>query len=318
MTQYQSNLTQPGGAVSTTSTAANPLPTQRATNIASPLVTIFALPKPFGGKTDWIQRNAINSWARLHPGVEVLLIGDDAGIAETANELGVRHAGGVETNEHGTPLVNSAFEIAQRETNTPFLAYCNCDVILLKDFVRAIELLAINPIDQFVAFGQRTDLQVDRAICFDQLLHIERLMEDCKQRGVLSSLVCKEYFVFNRELYNDVPPFAIGRGNWDNWMIHSAKSRGIPVVQVSKLVKAIHQAHDYSHTSAGRFHCYISGDEARENYRLAGGRNLISGSTANWRLSPKGLRRELPLLINPAFWSDIPRYLRLLLSMLVR
>lgn len=317
MTQHPSNLTQDAGFTATASTNAQPAPTVQ--DIAGPLVTIFALPKPFGSKTDLIQRNAINSWARLRPEVEVLLIGDEAGIAETARELGVRHADGVETNEHGTPLVSSAFEIAGRETNSPYLAYCNCDVILLKDFVRAIELLAMNQtFEQFVAFGQRTDLRVERAICFDSLLQIERLMKNCKQQGVLSSNVCKEYFVFNRELYNDVPPFAIGRGNWDNWMIHSAKSLDIPVVKVSKIVKAIHQAHDYSHTTAGRFNCYVSGNEARENRRLAGGRHLISGSTATWRLSGNGLRRERPILLNPGFWTEIPRFLRLMLSMMTR
>jgi len=283
----------------------------------SPLITIFALPKPFGRETDLIQRNAINSWARLRPNVEVLLIGDEDGIADTAKELGVRHAGGIKFNEHGTPLVNSAFEIAHRETRSPFLAYCNCDVILLKDFVRSIELLADNPtFSKFVAFGQRTDLKVENEIDFDQLHQIESLLDRTRRLGKLSSNVCKEYFVFNRELYNDVPAFAIGRGNWDNWMIHSAKHHNIPVVKLSKMVSAIHQAHDYSHASASRYSCYVSGDEASENLRLAGGRHLVSGSTANWRLTQTGLKRERPLLLNPSFWSDIPRFSRLMFSLL--
>jgi hypothetical protein len=285
---------------------------------STPLITIFALPKPFGHDTDLIQRNAINSWVRLQPEVDVLLIGDEVGIAETAIELGVRHAGGIEFNEQGTPLVSSAFEIAHRNSNSPFLAYCNCDVILMKDFARTVELLAQTPkFAQFIAFGQRTDLKVDRNIDFDQLLQIERLLEECKKNGVRSSNVCKEYFVFNRELYQDVPPFAIGRGNWDNWMIHSAKTNRIPVVKVSELVTAIHQSHDYSHTSAGRFKCYVSGKEAEENRRLAGGRHFVSGSTADWRLTHMGLKRERPLLINPGFWADVPRFIRLLLNLMV-
>ncbi len=149
------------------------------------------------------------------------------------------------------------------------------------------------------------------------LIQIERLLENCKTRGRLSSNVCKEYFVFNRDLYPDLPPFAIGRGNWDNWMIHSAKQNQLPVVNISDLVTAIHQAHDYSHTGFGRFKCYVSGVEAKENKRLARGRHLISGSTATWRLAESGLRRERPLLINPEFWTDIPRFMRLMLNMMV-
>ncbi len=139
----------------------------RQTEVA-PTITIFAMPKPFGRDTDLIQRNAIKSWLKLEPKVDVLLIGDEAGIAETAEQLGARHAGGIEFNQQGTPLVSSAFEIARRETVSPYLCYCNSDVILLNDFVRAIELLAAEKaFEQFVAFGQRTDLQVDQEINFD-------------------------------------------------------------------------------------------------------------------------------------------------------
>jgi hypothetical protein len=245
------------------------------------------------------------------------LIGDEDGIEAAAADLGVRHAGGIEFNEHGTPLVSSAFEIAHRETNSPFLAYCNCDVILMKDFQRAVELLANDStLDQFVAFGQRTDLKIEREIDFDQLLQIEELLGNAQKHGKLSSNVCKEYFIFNRDLYTNVPKFAIGRGNWDNWMIHSAKEKEIPVVKLSKMVSAIHQAHDYSHASASRFSCYVSGAEASENLRLAGGRHLVSGSTANWRLTQTGLKREKPLLLNPSFWNDIPRFTRLMFNLL--
>lgn len=285
-------------------------------SLGQPLVTIFSLPKPFGRDTDLIQRNAINSWKQLCPEVDVLLIGDENGIAETAKELDVRHAGGIDFNQHGTPLLSSAFEIAHRQSKAPFLAYCNCDVILMKDFPRAIERLAQDRLlNQFVAFGQRVDLKIDQPVDFEQRTQVDALQDDCRQRGTRCSNVCKEYFVFNRELYREVPPFAVGRGNWDNWMIHSAKLRQVPVVKVSELVTAIHQSHDYSHTSAGRFQCYVSGEEAEENRRLAGGRHIISGSTANWRMTPAGLKRERPLLINAGFWSDVPRFARLLLNL---
>jgi hypothetical protein len=91
----------------------------------------------------------------------------------------------------------------------------------------------------------------------------------------------------------------------------------VPVVSVSEWVTAIHQAHDYSHAGIGRFKCYVSGAEAKENKRLAEGSHLISGSTATWRLAGTGLRREKPLLINPVFWADIPRFVRLVMNMMV-
>ena len=286
---------------------------------ATPLITIFAIPKPFDTSTDQIQRNAINSWSRLGPNVDVLLIGDETGIAETAAELQVGHVGGLEINQHGTPLVSSAFEIAHRETRSPFLVYCNCDVILMPDFIDAIKLLALDQSHpRLVAFGRRTDLKVETEIDFDQPQQIQQLLRDCDRNGVAASNACKEYFIFNRQLYSNVPDFAVGRGNWDNWIIHFAKQQNIPAISLSDTVRVIHQEHNYAHTGSSRFQCYVSGEEARENLRLAGGRHLISGSTPSWRLTPTGLVRENGFLLSQNFWSDIPRFARLMLNLLWR
>ena len=284
-----------------------------------PKITIFALPKPFGEKTDLIQRNAIQSWACLKPDVDVLLLGDEPGIKETAQELGVRHASGLRCNDHGTPLLDSAFQLAHQESTTNYLAYCNCDVILTKDFCESIHQLDNEAhFCQFIAFGQRTDLNVDRAIDFEQSIQVERLLDECQRKGVRSSNACKEYFIFNRQLYQDIPPFAVGRGNWDNWMIHSAKQNNVPVINLSNTVTAIHQSHDYSHASLNRWGCYVSGAEAKENRRLGGGSHIISGSTANWKMTRDGLKKELPKLISPSFWADAPRFARLVFDLLVR
>ncbi|MFN2215709.1 MAG: glycosyl transferase family 2, partial [Anaerolineales bacterium] len=65
-------------------------------------LTIFSAPKPF---TDphiaTIQRNAIHSWCMLGDQVEVILVGDEEGMAETARELGVKHLSGVACNDQG-------------------------------------------------------------------------------------------------------------------------------------------------------------------------------------------------------------------------
>ena len=101
-------------------------------------------------------------------------------------------------------------------------------------------------------------------------------------------------------------------------MIHFAKRQAIPVISLSDRVRVIHQQHDYAHTGSSRFRCYVSGEEARENLRLAGGRHLISGSTPSWRLTPAGIVRENGFLLSRGFWSDIPRFARLMLNLLWR
>ena len=278
-------------------------------------ITIFALPKPFSAATDTIQRNAIESWRRLAPQIDVLLIGDEAGIEATANELGVHHAGNVQRNESGTPLISSAFEIARQHSDSPILVYCNADVILLQDFVDAISGLQNSELDSFLAIGRRTDLQLDRKIDFDSEADIEKLMQQSVVDGEPASIVCKEYFAFPRDAYSEVPDFAVGRGNWDNWMVANAKSRQIPVVNLSQVVNVIHQSHDYAHIATTRMQCYVNGVEARENQRLAGGRHLISGSTSTHRMTPDH-KVERAMLPSGEFFRDLPRFGKLMLNLL--
>ena len=83
------------------------------------LLTIFTAPKPF---TDphirTIQRNAICSWMQLD-GAEVLLVGGEPGLAETAAEFGLPHLPDVRRNAWGTPLVSSIFDLARRRSAAP-------------------------------------------------------------------------------------------------------------------------------------------------------------------------------------------------------
>ena len=67
-----------------------------------PKITLVTTGKAFAGHSGMIQRNALASWTRLHADVEVILLGDDAGAAEVARELGLRHEPRVERNRFGS------------------------------------------------------------------------------------------------------------------------------------------------------------------------------------------------------------------------
>ena len=88
-----------------------------------PFLTIFTAPKPFiDPHISIIQKNAIHSWQNIGKDVDVLLIGDEEGMAEAAFDLGVRHLPDVECNQMGTPLVSSIFDLARVNTPAPVLA----------------------------------------------------------------------------------------------------------------------------------------------------------------------------------------------------
>src|SRR5512138_1297288 len=70
-------------------------------------LTIFSAPKPFvDPHVTVIQRNAVQAWSRLED-VDVILIGDEPGIPETAREFSVKNVPEVKRDEKGVPLVSS-------------------------------------------------------------------------------------------------------------------------------------------------------------------------------------------------------------------
>ena len=77
------------------------------------MLTIFTIPKSFQDNINVIQRNAIKSWLKLYPKCEVILFGDDEGVAEVAREFNVLHIPEIEKTEKGTPLLSSAIDSAQ-------------------------------------------------------------------------------------------------------------------------------------------------------------------------------------------------------------
>ena len=210
------------------------------------MITLFAVPKAFAGEAADLQRNALASWTRLGDDVEVLLVSDDEGVAAAAASAGARHMPGVETTDYGTPLLSSAFALAREHSARRLLAYVNADIVLLPDFVRAVRRIRFT---SFLCLGRRRDMAT----------------------GELAPPDAIDYFVFAREgPLTELPPFVVGRPGWDNWMIYRARSLGIPVVDATRAITALHPAHGYEHVPQRAGYRWY-GPEAESNFALIEG-----------------------------------------------
>ena len=233
-----------------------------------PLLTIFSAPKPFTDPhIDVIQRNAIQSWLHLGSQVEVLLVGDEPGMAQVAAEYGLRQLTSVRRSEQGTPVVSSIFDLARQASQSPLLAYVNADIIFLPDLVSGTRLVTEHAA-QFLLVGQRWDLDLNQLYAFLDGWE-QSLRWEVQQRGQLHAPAGSDYFVFPRQLFQDMPDFAIGRAGWDNWMIYHARQQKWPVIDGTPSMMVIHQNHDYSHLPGGKPHYEHS--ESQKNQALAGG-----------------------------------------------
>jgi hypothetical protein len=232
-----------------------------------PLITFFSAPKPF---TDphiaMIQRNAIKSWTLL-PDVEVLLLGDEPGLAEAARELGVKHLADVECNASGTPLISSMFDLARKNSTSDMLCIINADMILMSDFVVAARRSRMQR-DNFVLLSQRWDLDITQPIEFTEGWE-HRLSSMVHSQGNLHRPAGSDFFLFPLSTFHELPPFTIGRAGWDNWVIYKARKERWPVIDCTPSVMIVHQNHDYSHLPGGKPH--YEHPDTNENIRLAGG-----------------------------------------------
>ena len=275
-----------------------------------PLITLFSAPKPF---TDphiaMIQRNAIRSWTLL-PETEILLLGEEAGLAQAAGEFGVRHVTGVRCNDNGTPLISSMFQLAHANSRSDLLCIINADMILMPDFMGAArQVMKLK--DTFVLLSQRWDLDLRQPLDFSGDW-AGRLRSVVRSEGMLHRHAGSDFFLFPKSCYTDVPDFAIGRAGWDNWMIYNARREKWPVIDCTPSVMIVHQNHDYAHLPDGQVHHTLP--ETDENIRLAGGEaairytildsthRLVGGKLARPELSYLRFMRGVELFLRAVFF----------------
>lgn len=254
------------------------------------MLSIFAFPKPFRGHIGMIQYNAISSWVKLHAESEIFLFGDEEGTAQAATEFRVHHVAQIARNEFGTPLLSEVFKKGRDLARHSIHCYVNCDIILGGRFVPAVERVSRWRKD-FLMVGECWNLDVNDRIAMEQPEWEASFKSLVQQKGKPRGPDAIDYFVFPRELYQDLPPFALGRPKFDNWLIWKAQNLGAAVVDASDVITAIHQNHDYFHVGSKELR--YQGDEARRNLELAGGvRHIYTISEASHRLLQDGIKRN--------------------------
>jgi glycosyltransferase involved in cell wall biosynthesis len=262
-------------------------------------VTIFSIPKPFVGHIGTIQRNAIISWSLLNPQPEIILFGDEVGTKEIAAELDLLHVSEIKRNQYGTPLLKTVFTEVEQRASHDLLVYLNADIILMDDFLTSITAVA-EQLDKFLVIGRRWNVDFDHRLEFD--LHWSKnLRQLVVTQGCLACYQCKDYFVFPKHLFSNIPEFAVGRGYWDTWMVHQALESNYPVVDASLGAMVVHQNHDYDHIPGGKNEAYM-GKEAENNKFL--GNSKISGTIADatWQLKPSQTKNlpQVSIVITPS------------------
>lgn len=205
-------------------------------------LTLASVPMPFSGNKLTIthQHNAIQSWCMLNPRPEIILFGNDDGVGNVSKQYGVRHVPQIGKNELGDLSMRSIFRQIDKNSTTDWICYIDTDVILLDDFIPNFNYL-VSLLPSFVSCAGRWDANVPEAIDFTKEDWQRKVLDAVYKLGRRGS----DYCIYPRGFYHNMPDYSIGKGHWDGWRMGLPLTKGIPLVNIERSCKAVHQKHGH-------------------------------------------------------------------------
>lgn len=216
------------------------------------MITFFTHCREFRGEFDSLQRTAISSWIGIGPDVQIILMGaPDA--ADVAKMMEIDHAVITGYNEHNTPLVNAIFDTGQANARHDIVCEISSDIVLSADSAIAID--AIRDVERPFVIGQRHDIEPATSL-------------DEPPKPKLHPPSAVDYFIFRRGTLGEIPPYAVGRTAYDNWLVWAALHRwNMTVIDATADIYAVHVNHGYP--EYGTKELMRQSEERKENLRLA-------------------------------------------------
>ena len=185
------------------------------------MLSLFSVPKAFTGDAAVIQDNAVASWTRLGRDCDVVLLGDDPGVAEAAARHGVRHERTLARNSSGTPLVSAVLRRMDQLATSRLVALVNADIVLLTDFLPAVRNVSQKQ-RNFMLVASRYNCRIEEPLHFEAGWDTA-LRAQARAENRMYPAAGSDIFVFPRGLFGAAPDLAIGRGYWDNWLMREAR-----------------------------------------------------------------------------------------------
>ena len=171
------------------------------------------------------------------------------------------------------------------------LCFANADIVLRQDLFAAAGKLA-GRFRSFLAVGESWDAALEHRLEFGGAWEsdVAAALAGARRRGAGAL----DFFLFTDDLLRELPPFAIGRVGFDNWLVWRAAAEGGAVVDVTGAVRPLHQRHGYGHLRGGRDATRRREPEGRRNLELAraGGGQVFTRYDATHLLTRRGVHRN--------------------------
>lgn len=226
-------------------------------------IEIFTSPKPFrkGDRDYRLQIETIRSWKRLQRRqkqinnlpMQFTILGDDTSYAPVAKKYKLNHVKQIDTSFQGIPLFNSIISKAN-ESDASIACFINADIHLHEDFINSLAKV-VELFKEFLVVAGRYDISQDNYQVSKGMrkgVNNDRFHSFIKKHSILHTYGGMDIWCWNtrgsRLISNDllIPPFALGRGRYDNWLTHEAiQAKHKAVIDITETSYLIHVEHDY-------------------------------------------------------------------------
>jgi hypothetical protein len=268
------------------------------------LITFITTFKPFKPPFDTIQLNALKSWLRFCPPCEIVVIGAEEGVKEAVDHMPyVTMIPSVKRSAFGAPLLDDFIRTGESVAKHELICLVNGDIIIADDILKVVKTVKKRFNNRFLLTCRRYDTTIKELINDTWYEKIKSIREQAIKAYLGRKPRGADLFVFGKGLFDEIPPFAIGRLVWSRWLIYKGLSMGIPVIDATEALTVIHQQHDYAHITESSvqsaflkgkagYDAVVLGQDYKHNLTLGGVGAYFSEDDCNYILTRHGLGRR--------------------------
>ena len=191
-----------------------------------------------------IQENTLRNWASFRPFVQPVLFDShsDKRLLDMALSLGWHILPTAESHQ-GLPYLKQLFKAVAAKYKSTFYGFSNGDILYEYGMIDTLVAVrdALRELKQALVIGRRTNVSIGNST---RLFDPRRVTSAARQNGTLFQHDAEDYFFIahNDFIWEQVPDIVIGRPGYDNFLVAKAWRAGVPVIDATNTLVALHQS----------------------------------------------------------------------------
>ena len=199
------------------------------------MISIFATFKGMDTEQKTIiQHNAIQSWLKLNPKPQVIVLGDELGVRELCQKYAVEQVPELKVASSGAPYLDDMIRKAEAVATNDIMLLVSGDIMILQDTIEIAKSLKDNP--RFCVCARKRNVGV-KAIDFSN----ENWMNELEYQD-WNLWAAGDYFLYRKGFFAKMPPFIAGRSSVDNWMFKLACHHEC-LINATEVASVLHPNH---------------------------------------------------------------------------